>query len=567
MPEFEVKIEGMTCDHCARTVERAFAGIDEVEEARVDFGAASGTVRAREGTDPDALREAAEGVGYRATVLSPDPKESADETKVRSEGPGSLTASRVPEQGSDDGPPAYDLAVVGTGGAGMAAAIRGAELGARVALIEGSTVGGTCVNVGCIPSKNLIAAAERYHHARIGFLGIGGTDPELDWTAVQEEKRALTDELRQAKYLDVIEAYPEIELVRGLARFRDDEHLEVGGRTLRFKAAVVATGSTPWIPPVPGIEDAEPLDSTKAMELESLPSSMVVLGGSAVGLELGQMFHRFGIDVTVVELLPRLLPSEDPEITELLRGRLEEEGLKILTSARAAEVYDGGGEVVVRVEQNGEERELRAARLLAATGRRGRTEALELDAAGVEIDEEGFVRVDGTLRSTNPRIFAAGDVTGGPGFVYVAAAGGRRAAENALDGSDREFDLTALPRVTFTDPRVGAVGLTEEEAREDGHAVAVGRLPSSHLPRALVSREGEGLVKLVSDAGRGRLLGVHAVGAGADELLGEAMLALRLGATVEDLVDTLHPYLTWTEAMKLSAQMVEGDVAKLSCCA
>jgi mercuric reductase len=192
---------------------------------------------------------------------------------------------------------------------------------------------------------------------------------------------------------------------------------------------------------------------------------------------------------------------------------------------------------------------------------------MNLEEAGVETDEKGFVRVDEALRTSRAGVYAAGDVTGGPGFVYVGAAGGRVAAGNALEGTDRPLDLSVVPRVTFTSPQLGAVGLTEEEARDRGYAVQVGRLPIEHLPRVAVTHDLRGLVKIVAEEGTGRLLGLHAVGAGAGDLLGEAALALRLGATVQQLVDTLHPYLTWAEAVKLGAQMVEGDVAKLSCCA
>ena len=460
-----------------------------------------------------------------------------------------------------------DLLVIGTGGAGMAAAIRGAELGRTVTIVESGTVGGTCVNVGCIPSKNLIAAAEHLHAARQGFPGIAPAEPAVDWPAVIGHKERLVEHLRQAKYLDVLAAYPEITVLRGRARFGEDGAVEVDGRPLRARAAVLATGTSPWAPPIPGLEQVSYLDSTSIMELEALPTSLVVLGASAVGLELGQTFARFGTSVTVIELLPRILPGEDPELADLLRSYLEEEGLKIHMGARPVRVEKRDGGLVVTAERDGETLEVEAERILVATGRRANTEGMNLEKAGVDADEKGFVRVDEALRTSRAGDYAAGDVTGGPGFVYVAAAGGRVAAGNALEGTYQPLDLSVVPRVTFTSPQLGAVGLTEDEARDHGYAVQVGRLPIEHLPRAAVTHDLRGMVKIVAEEETGLLLGLHAVGTGAGDLLGEGALALRLGATVQQLVDTLHPYLTWAEAVKLGAQMVEGDVAKLSCCA
>ncbi|MBI4408347.1 MAG: mercury(II) reductase [Gemmatimonadetes bacterium] len=460
----------------------------------------------------------------------------------------------------------YDLLVLGTGSAGMAAAIRGAELGARVGIVESGTIGGTCVNVGCIPSKNLLAAAEHVHAARRGFPGIEPYEPRFDWRAVLAQKSALVEGLRRSKYLEVLASYPAIEVLRGQARLLGDGRVGVGGSEQRARKVVIATGASPWVPPVPGLRELEPLDSTTAMELESLPRSLLVLGGSAVGLELGQMFARFGVRVIVLELLPRLLAGEEPAVSEALRSYLQEEGLEIHTGIRGTDASRSDGEVVLRVDAGGRAREFRAERILVAAGRRANTEALDVAAAGVAL-ERGFVRVDATMRTSNPDIYAAGDVTGGPGFVYVAALGGGIAAENALTQRGREIDLRAVPRVTFTTPQVGAVGLTEEEAVRAGHRIEVRQLELEYLPRAAVSRDARGFVKLVAEAGTGTLLGVHALAPNAGELLGEATLAVRLGLRVQDLTETLHPYLTWVEALKLGAQTFTTDVTKLSCCA
>ena len=474
----------------------------------------------------------------------------------------------------------FDLLVIGSGGAGVAAAIQGADMGAKVGIVEAGTLGGTCVNVGCIPSKNLIEAAARYHDARRGFPGVAPCEPALDWRALIGQKNELVAGLRQAKYADVLSSYPEVTLLAGSATLLGGTRVRVVDRDRavehRARKILVATGTSPALPPIPGLAEAGPLDSTTAMELDALPESMIVLGGSAVGLELGQTFARFGTRVIVVELMPRLLPGEDAAISEALRAHLADEGIEIHTGAATTKVERDGSGVVLHVGQGSLAGELRAERLLVATGRRPNTRDLGLAEAGVELTDRGFVRVDATMRTSNPDIYAAGDVTGGPGYVYVAAAGGRIAAENALrspspagtpSDEPRTLDLDVVPNVTFTSPQVGSVGLGEAGAREAGYNVEVSTLAMEHVPRALVSRDTRGLVKLVAEAGSGRILGVHAVAPNAGELMGEAVLAVRFGLTVRDLIGTLHPYLTWGEGLKLAAQGLTGDVTKLSCCA
>ncbi|MGQ0560738.1 MAG: mercury(II) reductase [Gemmatimonadota bacterium] len=468
-------------------------------------------------------------------------------------------------------PADFDVVVIGTGGAGVAAAIQAADMGASVGLAEAGTLGGTCVNVGCIPSKNLIEAAAHYHAARKGFPGIAGCDPSVDWTAIIRQKDELVAGLREAKYADVIESYPGIALLTGRARLLGGGRVRIGEVEHSARKFVIASGTSPAAPPIPGIDDVATLDSTTAMELTELPKSMIVLGGSAVGLELGQTFARFGVKVTVVELMPQLLPGEDVTVSEALRGYLAAEGIEIHTGVKTTRVEQDGGGVVVHMEQGSLKGQLRAQRLLVAAGRRANTRDMGLEEAGVTLTSKGFIQVDATLRTSHPDIYAAGDVTGGPGFVYVAAAGGRTAAENALMADPlalpHELDLSAVPAVTFTSPQVASVGLTEARARERGFHAEVSTLAMEHAPRALVSHDTRGLIKIVSAAGTGKILGVHAVAPNAGEFMGEATLAIRFGLSARDLASTLHPYLTWIESMKLTAQAFGTDVGKLSCCA
>lgn len=471
----------------------------------------------------------------------------------------------------------YDLLIIGSGGAGMAAAIRASELGATAAIVEGAgVIGGTCVNIGCIPSKNLIEAAHHYHAARRGFPGIAPCEPQLAWDAVQRQKREIVDGLRQQKYADVLSSYDGITLLRGHARVVSSDGggvvaVRVGDRDVRARKVIIATGTRPAAPPITGLSDAKALDSTTVMELGRLPSSMIVLGGGAIGLELGQAFGRFGVKVIVVEALDRILPGEDPDISEALASALLAEGMELHTATRVERVERTATGVQLSVRQGSLDGTLEAEQLLVSTGRVPNTEDLGLEAAGVRTDRRGFVEVDEFMQTSNPRIFAAGDVTGGPGFVYVAALAGGIAAQAALADSSGEdaiaADLTTVPRVTFTDPQVAAVGMTEADARAAGITPQVTMLPVEHLPRAVVSHRLLGTIKLLSEPGTDRLLGAHVVAPNAGDMISEAVLAIRFGLTTRDIVSTLHPYLTWGEAMKLAAQTFTKDVAKLSCCA
>jgi len=552
MKTVELEIGGMTCEHCARSVENAIRAVRGAEVAEIDYRSSRGVVSVPDEVPDGDLVAAIERVGYSASVVSSFAKERS---------PGVVRPEPTKE------PDAVDLVVIGTGAAGMAAAIRAAEMGHRVAIVEAATIGGTCVNVGCIPSKNLIAAAERYRIAIAGFPGISGCNPKVLWRELQKQKRTLVDALRQAKYMNVLASYPEVTLLRGRAHFRPNGGVEVNGRELRAPKTLLAIGTEPWVPPIEGSESVEILSSTTVMELDELPESLIVLGGSTVGLELAQMFARLGARVTVLELMPRLLSGEDEDIAEELRDRLVEDGIDIRTGVEVVHVANGPNGVVLHARTAGREEVFRGQRLLGATGRRANLNNLGLEDVGVQLDHRGFVRVDPTLRTSNKDIFAAGDVIGGPGFVYVAAAAGRIAAENALTGSLRELDLTAVPRVTFTSPQVAGVGMSEREARDRGIEVEVSRLGMEYVPRALVEHQASGWIRMVAERETGRILGVSAIGPNAGELLGEATLAVRLGITYQQLADTLHPYLTWVEGLKLAAQAFRTDVSKLSCCA
>ncbi|MGH9152078.1 MAG: mercury(II) reductase [Acidimicrobiales bacterium] len=454
----------------------------------------------------------------------------------------------------------YDLAVIGSGGAAFAAAIRATGLGARAVVIERGTVGGTCVNVGCVPSKTLLAAADAFHTAASHpFAGIETRAGAVDLAGLVAHKDELVARLRQGKYVEVADAYG-FEILSGHARFVDGATLEVDGRPVRAGAHLVATGAEPKVPHLPGLVEAGYLTSTTAMEMGQVPGRLVTVGGGFVGMEQSQLFARLG---SRVSLVGRLAPRAEPELAARMERVFADEGIEVVPQ-RAVAVEGDGAEVTVTT---GDGARRVGDAVLVAVGRTPRVTDLGLDAAGVELDADGFVAVDDELRTSNPAIFAAGDVTGGPQYVYVAAAQGTVAADNALSGAHRRMDYVGLPSVIFTDPTLASAGMTEAGAVAAGHQVESRTLELADVPRALANRDTRGAIKLVADAVTRKVLGVHAVAEGAGDVMLAATYAIKFGLTVEEVAGTWAPYLTMSEALKLVAQSFKGDVKKLSCCA
>lgn len=470
----------------------------------------------------------------------------------------------------------YDLAVIGSGGSGFAAAIAARRKGRSVVMIERGTVGGTCVNTGCVPSKALLAAAEARQVSLAGrFPGIGVAPFEVDLPRLLDGTRELVGSLRAEKYTELAAEHG-WDIVPGTSRFETDgtgpvlrvDLADGGSRTVVAEHYLIATGSTPWAPPIDGLAEAGCLTSTTALGLDTLPASMIVIGGNAVGLEHAQLWSRLGVEVTVVEALDRLAPFEEPEISAVLADVLAREGIRVVTGATVTRVdTDSAGHRVRLVDPDGRSRELRAEQSLVATGRRPVTTGLNLAAVGVKTGPLGEVVVDEHLRTDNPRIWAGGDVTGHPQFVYVAGAHGTLIADNAFDDANRTLDYHHLPRVTFTSPAIAAAGLTEAQATEQGYAAESRVLPLEYVPRALVNRDTHGLIKLVAEHDTGRLLGAHVLADGAGEVIATAVYALANAMTVRQMAETWCPYLTMAEGLKLAAQTFTRDVATLSCCA
>lgn len=468
---------------------------------------------------------------------------------------------------STTGAVAREVAILGGGSAAFAAALRCAELGARVTMIERGTIGGTCVNVGCVPSKILLRAAHiahlQDHHP---FAGIERTAPRLHRRAMIAQQQTRIEQMRQSKYLDLLDGNAQIRLLAGAARFTDQGTLAVdltqgGTITLVPDRILIATGASPVVPAIPGLADTPFWTSTEALIAEDLPEHLVVVGGGFVAVELAQAFRRLG---SRVSLLARstLLSAYEPTLGEGLAEAFGTEGIDVrLHEVPTAVSYTGH-----RFILEGSRGALQADRLLIATGRRANTEDLDLEKAGVALDSLGRIRVDRRLRTTAPNVYAAGDCADLPELVYVAAAAATRAAINMMDG-DAELDLTSTPIVVFTDPQAAWVGMSEADAAAAGMAVESRILPLEQVPRALANFDTRGFVKLVAEVPSGRLVGAQVLAGAAGEVIQSAALAVRCGMTVTELGDQLFPYLTMAEGLKLAAQAFTRDVQQLSCCA
>ena len=471
----------------------------------------------------------------------------------------------------------FDLVILGSGATAFGVSLRASELGASVAMVEERTVGGTCVNRGCLPSKNLIEAARLFHDAhQPRYPGLLPKGMGLDFPALIRQKDDVVEYYRDHKYTSIVGGERNITIVEGHGEFIDSQTVRVGDRRLRAGKFVVATGSRPSAPPIEGLADVPYLTSDlltvgEGLELTELPRSLIVIGSGYIALELGQLFHRFGTEVTLLERGPAILKHYEPVVGETLAAILRDEGLNVRLNATTQRVRSDGTAVVVGIVQNGVERELRAEKLLVATGRAPNTDNVGLDRVGVETDERGWVKVDGEFRTTAPHIWAAGDVigwhTGSQLATPVGVHDGAAVAHNAIHGERRTADHRVIPRVIFTDPQVAVVGLTEQEAEAQSIDCRCQEVPIELVPRAGAIRDTRGVIKMVAERATGKVLGVSMVGRDAGEVIHEAAMGLRFGATIDDFIDLVHVYPTMAEALKIVAIAFYKDPAKLSCCA
>ena len=449
----------------------------------------------------------------------------------------------------------YDLIVIGAGGAGSNAATTAASMGKRIALIERDKLGGTCLNYGCDPTKTLLHTAHMLYHARhAAALGLRIPHADADWRAVQAHVRQVQKTIRggtpeQARAGITAQG---IDLFMGEATFTSPHEIRVNGETLRGERFVIATGTVPFIPDIEGLSEAGYITNVEAVSLPELPKRLVVIGGGPIGLEFAQMFSRFGVQVVVLERGKQPLPREDPELAMALCSQLTAEGIRLEFGAemRCGEMSERGKHIHVHGE-GGKDEDLVADQLLVAVGRRPALGKLNLEAAGVQYTEEG-IATDATLRTNVPHIWAAGDITSRYQFTHVASDQGKLVAHNVFAQKPQAFDDRVIPWVTFTDPELARVGLSEADLQEAKIEYRVGRVDFNKLDRAIANDQTFGSVKLLA-AADGKILGGHILGANAGELIAPVVYAMRFGLTVKMLAEAMLPYPTMAEAVRWAA--------------
>ncbi len=461
----------------------------------------------------------------------------------------------------------YDIAVIGSGPAGYTAAIRAGQYGLKTALIEKDPyLGGTCLHVGCIPTKALLFNAEIWDHLKdakeFGIEGVGTR--KLNWAAIQERKTKVVD--KHAKGLQFLMRKNKVETVKGFGKLtgpaQNGVHtIEVkdGGKTsqLKTKNVILAMGSEARM--IPGLEPNDRiLTNIEILNMASIPKSLVIVGSGAVGVEFASIFKSFDCDVTILEMLPRMVPLEDEEVSKELARVYRKKGINFHLSAKVEKVEKTKSGIAVTFSADGKQQKLEAEKILIAIGRKPYTDGVGLEKTKIQMDR-GFVKTNEWMETAEPGIYAIGDIVlGRPQLAHVGAMEGIVAVSKIAKKEDRPIDLMKIPNVTYCHPEIGSVGLTEAKARELGHNVKVGKFPFTANSRASIVGEHEGFIKIVSDAKYGEILGVHIIGPQATELIAEAVTAMELEATVEDLMWTIHAHPTLAEAMLDASNSVYG---------
>ncbi|WP_047982409.1 mercury(II) reductase [Ornithinibacillus contaminans] len=545
MRKFKLEIQGMTCTGCEKHV---ISSLENIGAKNIEASFRKGEV----------IFELPLNIGVNSA------KNAIKEANYL---PGEVEEVLIQEKVVLDIDRDYDLLIIGSGSAAFSAAIKAVEYGAKVGMIERGIIGGTCVNIGCIPSKTLLRAGDINQFAKTNpFAGLNTNAGEVELATLVEQKDELVNELRKQKYLDLIDEYG-FDLIKGEAKFIDENTVEVNGEILTAKRFLIATGAAPSIPSISGLKEIDYLTSTTILELKKVPKHLTVIGSGYIGLELGQLFHNLGSEVTILQRSERLLKDYDPEISEVVEKALLEQGINLEKGVTFERVEQVEEIKKVHVTVNGKKKVVESDQLLVATGRKPNTDSLNLSAAGVEVGKRKEILINDYAMTSNEKIYAAGDITLGPQFVYVAAYEGGIVADNAIGRLNKKVDLSVVPGVTFTNPSIATVGLTEEQAKEKGYDVKTSILPLDAVPRAIVNQETTGVFKLVIDANTLKVLGAHIVAESAGDVIYAATLAVKFGLTAEDLKDSLAPYLTMAEGIKLAALTFDKDVSKLSCCA
>ena len=464
----------------------------------------------------------------------------------------------------------FDLIIIGGGSAAFAAAIHADSMKISTLMInDGLPLGGTCVNVGCVPSKFLIRAAESIHHASASnFNGVTAGKPTVNFAEIIKQKTALVKDLQQHKYVDLLPGLPHLKVIEGKAKFVEKNIVEVNGAFYEGSKIIIATGATTLIPDIDGIHDVPYLTSKTLFELEQQPQSLVILGAGYIALEIAQAYQRMGTKVTIIQRSQTILSKETKDITGELEKHLAAEGITIHTGSTVNKVWKEGNNVKVYYTNSQNETDtLEASHIVVATGTKANTAELGLEKSGIEITERGLIKVDDLLRTSAEDIFAIGDVTTNPPFVYTAAYEGGSAVVNAFKPHHKQADFSVLPWVVFTDPQVAGVGIDEREAEVKGIPHQVTTFYLKDIPRSIVALDTRGFIKLIRNPENDLLLGARIVAPEGGELLMQLSLMIKYKIPLKEIVGMFHPYLTLSEGVKLAVMSFTTDVKKMSCCA
>jgi mercuric reductase len=542
-----LNISGMTCDHCATGIEKLLIKNEGVKEVNVSY--------------PKATCE-----------CSFDPFKTSKEAIINTINGTKhyRVKGEIPDKSSGDSN-LFDLIIIGGGSAAFSAAIKAEHLGLTTLMInDGFDFGGTCVNVGCIPSKNLIRAGETaYHATHSNFAGIKPKGVDIDFAQIIKDKKKLVATLQANKYLDVVSDFENLTLLKGWAMFTDSKTIEVDGKRYKALKFLIATGATTNIPNIEGLDKIDYLTNVSLFDLEEKPDSLTIMGAGYIGLEIAMAYKRLGVKVRIIEFTDRILRTQTPDISEALETQMRKEGIEILPNFRAVKFEKQGNETIIHCKSpDGSIKHFaEKGKLVIATGTKPNTSQLGLDIIGLELTRSGHIVVNDMMETNLSNIYAAGDVTNTPSFVYTAAYEGKMAVENAFSGSELKADYSSLPWVVFTDPQIAGAGLDEVQAQVNGIPYEVSKLELKDVPRAIVSNDTRGFIKLIRNTETDKLIGARIVAPEGGELIQQLSMAIKYGITVRDLAESFYPYLTLGEGVKLAAITFGKDDSKLSCCA
>ncbi|MCK6617096.1 MAG: mercury(II) reductase [Flavobacterium psychrophilum] len=542
-----LNIEGMTCDHCAVSIGKRFDRKKGIIAKDVLYNKKRGEFT------------------FNPSLIS---KQEIIDT-INSSKTYRVVGS-VPENG--DRKNHFDLIIIGGGSAAFSAAIKAEELGLSTLMVNaGLPFGGTCVNVGCVPSKTLIRAAETVYHAtHSNFEGIKPKGVDVNFTRVIRDKKELVATLQQKKYMDVVSDFENLQLIEGWAEFVDSKTILVNGKdNYTAHKFIIATGATTNVPEIEGLKDIGYLTNVSLFDLEEKPKSITIMGAGYIGLEIAMAYNRLGVKVRMIEFTDRVLRTQTPDISEELEKNMKREGIEILPNFRAIKFERKGNDTIIHCKcPDGTTTQItEPGKIVVASGILPNTQKLGLHNIGLQLTMSGHISVNEKMETNVPNIYAVGDVTNTPAFVYTAAYEGKIAVENAFTGAGKKTDYSSLPWVVFTDPQVAGAGLDEAQAEAQNIPFEVSKLSLSDVPRALAANDTRGFIKLIRNTETDKLIGARIVAPEGGELIQQLSMAIKHGITVKELAESFYPYLTLGEGIKLAAIAFGKDVSKLSCCA